>query len=270
MLYFEEFDDSEDLDDIPTGSEPVEEDGDDFDDFDGDDDEEFDVDMDDLNATLSQLGADDLDFGDDDLDDDEDDGFDADVLDAISDDDNKSMEDKVDTTPEEELTPEEKKQAADDIAAAVPAMLIKTEMDATECVNFFSSDESNIALDEGLLTEEAIDYFMDEVRNYDPEMLATEATYGNKTIVRFSKQALLARIRGICVVKCARAHRDPDMPKYARACKQRRFFKARMKKKYGREADKQARLIIRRMKQSKSPAIKKLSDKVSAPAENHK
>ena len=216
MLYFEEFDDSDELEEIPTGSEPVEDD------------------------------------------------FDGDVMDAISDDDNKSMEDRVDTTPEEELTPDEKKQAADDIAAAVPAML------ATESVNFFSSNESNIALDEGLLTEEALDYFMDEVRNYDPEILATEATYGNKTIVRFSKQALLARIRGICVVKCARAHRDPDMPKYAKACKQRRFFKARMKKKYGREADKQARLIIRRMQQSKSPAIKKLSDKVSAGADNHK
>lgn len=267
MLYFEEFDDSDDLEEIPTGSEPIE---DDFDDFDGDDDEEFEVDMDDLNTTLSQLGDDDLDFDDGDDFDDEDDDFDADVMDAISDDDNKSMEDRVDTTPEEELTPDEKKQAADDIAAAVPAMLIKTEMDATESVNFFSGNESNIALDEGLLTEEALDYFMDEVRNYDPEILATEATYGNKTIVRFSKQALLARIRGICVVKCARAHRDPDMPKYAKACKQRRFFKARMKKKYGREADKQARLIIRRMQQSKSPAIKKLSDKVSAPADNHK
>ena len=155
MLYFEEFDDSDELEEIPTGSEPIEED---FDDFDGDDDEEFEVDMDDLNTTLSQLGDDDLDFGDEDDFDDEDDDFDADVMDAISDDDNKSMEDRVDTTPEEELTPDEKKQAADDIAAAVPAMLIKTEMDATESVNFFSSNESNIALD--------------EVRNYDPEILA--------------------------------------------------------------------------------------------------
>lgn len=110
MLYFEEFDDSDELEEIPTGSEPVEDD------------------------------------------------FDADVMDAISDDNNKSMEDRVDTTPEEELTPDEKKQAADDIAAAVPAMLIKTEMDATESVNFFSGNESNIALD--------------EVRNYDPEILA--------------------------------------------------------------------------------------------------
>lgn len=268
MLYFEEFDDSDDLEEIPAGSEPID---DDFDDFDMDDDEEFEVDMDDLNTTLGQLGDDDLDFDDDDDDfDDEDDDFDADVMDVVSDDGDKSMEDRVDTTPEEELTPDEKKQAADDIAAAVPAMLIKSEMDATESVNFFSGYESNIALDEGLLTEEALDYFMDEVRNYDPEILATEATYGNKTIVRFSKQALLARIKGICVVKCARAHRDPDMIKYAKACKQRRFFKARMKKKYGHEADKQARLIIRRMKQSKSPAIKKLSDKVSAPADNHK
>ena len=108
MLYFEEFDDSDELEEIPTGSEPVEDD------------------------------------------------FDGDVMDAISDDDNKSMEDRVDTTPEEELTPDEKKQAADDIAAAVPAMLIKTEMDATESVNFFSSNESNIALDEGLLTDEII------------------------------------------------------------------------------------------------------------------
>ena len=149
MLYFEEFDDSDELEEIPTGSEPIEED---FDDFDGDDDEEFEVDMDDLNTTLSQLGDDDLDFGDEDDFDDEDDDFDADVMDAISDDDNKSMEDRVDTTPEEELTPDEKKQAADDIAAAVPAML------ATESVNFFSGNESNIALD--------------EVRNYDPEILA--------------------------------------------------------------------------------------------------
>ena len=149
MLYFEEFDDSDELEEIPTGSEPIEED---IDDIDGDDDEEFEVDMDDLNTTLSQLGDDDLDFGDEDDFDDEDDDFDADVMDAISDDDNKSMEDRVDTTPEEELTPDEKKQAADDIAAAVPAML------ATESVNFFSGNESNIALD--------------EVRNYDPEILA--------------------------------------------------------------------------------------------------
>ena len=68
-------------------------------------------------------------------------GFNDDVMDAISDDDNKSMEDRVDTTPEEELTPDEKKQAADDIAPAKN-------------------------------TEEALDYFMDEVRNYDPEILA--------------------------------------------------------------------------------------------------
>ena len=56
MLYFEEFDDSDELEEIPTGSEPVE---DDFDDFDGDEDEEFEVGMDDLNTTLSQLGDDD-------------------------------------------------------------------------------------------------------------------------------------------------------------------------------------------------------------------
>lgn len=268
MSYFEEYDDSQDLENDDPISTPVEEDEED--DFDYDDGE-FEVDLDDLNSTLSQLGEDDLDFGDDeDFDDDEDDGFDSDVLDAISDDDNSSMEDKVDVTPEEELTPDEKKQAADDIAAAVPAMLIKTEMDANESVVFFSGEESDIALNEGLLTEEAIEFFMNEVRNYDPEVTTEAATYGNKTIVRFSKQALLARIRGICIVKCARAHRDPDIPKYAKACKQRRFFKARMKKKYGREADKQAKLIIRRMKQSKSPAIKKLSDKVSTPAEPKK
>lgn len=274
MNYFEEYDDDSELadEDMYDDTEPIEKDGEEDeydDDFDDDDDEEYEVDMDDFD--LGQLGDDDLDFSDDeeyeDEDEDDDDGLDSDVLDAISDDDNSSMEDKVAddaTTPEEELTPDEKREAADQIATAVPAMLIKTEMDANESVDFFSGDECSIALDEGLLTEEVIDFFMDEVRNYDPDAVTTEATtYGNKTIVRFSKQALIARIRGICVVKCARAHRDPDIPKYAKACKQRRFLKARMKKKYGHEADKQARLIIRRMKQSKSPAIKKLSDKVS-------
>lgn len=271
--FFEEFDES-DLDEFDNASDITEEeeDEDEFD-LDDDDDEEFEVDLDDLTDTLSQLSDDDIDFDDDDDfgdDDNEDDGFDSDVLDAISDDDNKTMEDKVDVTPEEELTPDEKKQAADDIAAAVPAMLIKTEMDANESVNFFSGEESEIALNEGLLTEAALDYFMDEVRNIDADTITEATTYGNKTIVRFSKQALLARIRGICIVKCARAHRDPDIPKYAKVCKQRRFYKARMKRKYSREADKQARLIIRRMKQSKSPAIKKLSDKVSGNGEEKK
>lgn len=268
MIFFEEYDsDLDDTEDMPIESDQYEEEEETDDDFEYGDDEEFEVDLDDLNDTLSQLGDDDLDFGDeDDFDDeDEDDGFDSDVLDAISDDDNRSMEDKVDAIPEEELTPDEKKQAADDIAAAVPAMLIKTEMDATEAVNFFSGYDSEVALDEGLLTQEAVEFFMDEIRNMDEDVTTEASAYpaGNKTIVRFSKQALLARIKGICIVKCARAHRDPDIPKYAKACKQRRFFKARMKNKYGREADKQARLIIRRMRQSKSPAIKKLSDKVS-------
>lgn len=274
--FFEEYDDS-DLDDIAaSASDDVDEDA--TDEFDDDDEEEFDVDLDDLNDTLNQLGDDDFDFDSDEGDDfddefgddEEDQGLDSDVTNELDDDDDEGMEDAVKGVPEVELSPDEKQQASDEISSAVPAMLIKTEMDTAESVNFFSGDEVEIALDEGLLSEAAVDYFMDIIRNVDPDLVTETTQYGSKTIVRFSKQALLARIKGICVVKCARAHHDPDVPKYRKICMQRKFYRARMKKKYNREAEKQARIIVRRMQQSKSPAIKKLSEKVSNSGETKK
>ena len=220
------------------------------------------IDTEDLAGALGAVaGGDDLGIDDDlDINDDEMDDIDLDDSDIDFDDD---LSDLADDIGEEQLTADEKKAASDMIATSVPSLLIKSEMDVEESVEFYSGIEASIAVNEGFLSPEYLDKVLLEMANESDEVMQEGFLGGNKTIVRFSKQALIARIKGICILKIARAHNDRDAVIYTKLNRQRKIYKARLKKKYDAEANRQTRLVIARMRKSKSPAIKKLSDKVT-------
>lgn len=225
--------------------EDDDEDEDDLDD-DGEDDEDGDVDDDDL----------------DDI---------ADDLENLSDDDLASLahnlKDAADAgvdsdEPEVSLTPDEEMHADDLMQVAGTAALIRGEMNAEERASLLeSAGDCRVAMAEGFLNDAMLMDLRESTEESDFGDAFTEAKMYNKTTVRMSKNARLNQLFEIAVTTCARAHNDPDYAKYKKACKIKKFYRAKMRVRYRAEATKRMKVLFARLRQSKSPIIKGLAKK---------
>lgn len=236
---------------------------------------------DDMGTVKERLQLEDSDDDDDDdieNDDDEDDEVDDDDLEDIADDiENMSdddlasfasgLKDAADAgvdgdEPEVSLTPDEEMHADDLMQVAGTAALIRGEMNAEERTALLESvSDCRVGLAEGFLNDAMLADIKESTEDSDLGDAFTEAKIFNKTTVRMSKSARLNQLFEIAVTTCARAHNDPDYAKYKKACKIKKFYRAKMRIRYRAEATKRMKVLFARLRQSKSPIIKSLAKK---------
>lgn len=234
---------------------------------------------DDMGDVKERLQLEDSDDDDDDIEDDDDeDDVDDDDLDDIADDiENMSdddlasfasgLKDAADAgvdgdEPEVSLTPDEEMHADDLMQVAGTAALIRGEMNAEERAALLeSASDCRVALAEGFLNDAMLTDIKESTEASDLADAFTEAKIFNKTTVRMSKSARLNQLFEIAVTTCARAHNDPDYAKYKKACKIKKFYRAKMRVRYRAEATKRMKVLFARLRQSKSPIIKGLAKK---------
>ena len=234
---------------------------------------------DDMGDVKERLQLEDSDDDDDDIEDDDDeDDVDDDDLDDIADDiENMSdddlasfasgLKDAADAgvdgdEPEVSLTPDEEMHADDLMQVAGTAALIRGEMNAEERATLLESvSDCRVGLAEGFLNDAMLTDIKESTEASDLADAFTEAKIFNKTTVRMSKSARLNQLFEIAVTTCARAHNDPDYAKYKKACKIKKFYRAKMRIRYRAEATKRMKVLFARLRQSKSPIIKGLAKK---------
>ena len=226
-------------------------------------------DMGDVKERL-QLEDDDDDDEDDEVDDDDLEDI-ADDIETMSDDDLASfaseLKDAADAgvdgdEPEVSLTPDEEMHADDLMQVAGTAALIRGEMNAEERTSLLESvSDCRVGLAEGFLNDAMLADIKESTEDSDIGDAFTEAKIFNKTTVRMSKSARLNQLFEIAVTTCARAHNDPDYAKYKKACKIKKFYRAKMRIRYRAEATKRMKVLFARLRQSKSPIIKSLAKK---------
>lgn len=223
---------------------------------------EGDDDIDDAALDASDIGDDDADdIGDDDFDPDDLSDEELAKLDAelsgdavaaaagISDDDDDDGKHEVTLTPSEEL------QADDMMAVAATTMLVNDELNAEERAEFISSGEAMYAVREGFMTEADVNEIATEAG------LVTESKYTNKMIVRLNAEAKKKQLRALAVSISAAAHNDRD---YLKARKLRRMYKlirAKLDRKYDKEATKRMRIYFARLQKSRSGKLAAIAKK---------
>lgn len=209
---------------------------------DGDDGDDSILDPDDIDDVDGEL--DDFDISD--LSDDE--------LDELEDDINNSdIDDAAGDVEDVDLTPDEEREADNLMSLAATTELIRDELNATERAEFFSDvDQAQTAVLEGFLLDTDV-----------TAELMTEAKFFNKTRVQFSKEDRKRQLFSVAVNASARAHNDRDFIKLQKIQKIRRVLKARLAKKYRSEALTRVKVYMKRLKQSKSPVLSKIGEKIS-------
>lgn len=137
-----------------------------------------------------------------------------------------------------ELTPEEDREVDDLMNTVATPMLLadelKTESDYKE---FVESVDYDIAIAEGFYTE--------------------------RTIVKFDKTARLAQLYEVALASIARAKRDRDYRKLETVYAMERRLKAKLRKKYGPQAEKKAKEYLQRAKKSKSGVLSKVASRIT-------
>lgn len=135
------------------------------------------------------------------------------------------------------LSPEADQRVDDTISAVATPLLINTELTESDIDNFIESVDSDIAVNEGFLTE--------------------------KTIVKFDKNAKRAQLFEVAVAACAREHKDPLYKKLETVYKMERVIKAKLRKKYYSEAQRKVKEYLKRASKSKSNVIKRIAHKIT-------
>lgn len=268
---FEDADEFEDVDEDDTSDTLYSQGNDDTteysDDYEDDDDIDDTVDTDDdaVSAhTLSPAGDDtDNEVGSDDVDDivDDDDDFspsdmsDDELLAMDAELGGSAVNDDDDDEGEVHLTPDEEIKADDMMSVAATTMLVKDELNKEEKADFVVSS-GDIAINEGFMTQA-------DVRDLAIEsgVVTENKKFYNKNTVRMTKAARYKQLYALAVNVSAAAHNDPDYRKLKKVMALRKILRAKLERKYHAEATKRARIYMRRLSQSKSPALQKLAKK---------
>ena len=218
-----------------------------------DDDFEMDDDFgdDDYDSMSFEDGDDDLEDDLEDLDDelDSDENFDDADMDDI--DDADDIDDIDDDEPAEPLTGEADKKADNMMAVAATPMLIRDELTAEECADFFNSSEAEIAVSEGFLMESDIDDVFEEGVFANP----------NKPF-KMTKQARFKQLYELSLQIEARQHNDPKYKTLQKAYKIERTIKSDWRKKYHALAMKRAKKYLKKLMSSKSPILNSIGKKL--------
>jgi hypothetical protein len=135
------------------------------------------------------------------------------------------------------LTDEQSRNVDDTINAVATPILIQNELNEDEIKEFVESVDSDIAVNEGFLTE--------------------------KTIVKFDKHAKKAQLYEVAVAAVAREHKDPLFKKLETTYKIERTIKAKLRKKYNAEAQRKVKEYLARAKKSKSGILSRIAAKIT-------
>ena len=157
---------------------------------------------------------------------------------------------------EVKLTPDEEKKADDMMQLAATTMLVKDVLSDEEKREFVeNSEEINTVINEGFMTEADVEEIAESIG------LAFEATYGSKMIIKLDKQSKMKQLRAIALNVTAAAHNDPDYKKYKKLMKAKKFYRMKLERKYGNEANKRAKVYFTRLQKSGSKTMNKVSKK---------
>lgn len=233
---------SEDFDDYEESYDDIDQYDEDGDEDDGEDDswkgaeECGDDDFDDLDDDFGGLSDDDI----------------ANELDDVMDDDpDYPDDDEVDSENPEPLEGEEDDRANDLLAISATPMILKDELTAEEAADFYSTEDADIAISEGLLMESAIDE------------LYTESPFASPNQkFKMTKQARFNQLYELSVQIEGRMHNDPYYAKLQKAYKIERICKQNLRKKYHSFAIKRAKLYLKRLMHSKSSILNKVGKKI--------
>lgn len=209
---------------------------------------------------------------DDELDDGLNYGDDDDNLENLSDDELDALADSIISSevdelvgdvPEEELSPEEERDADDMMGVAATTAVVQSELNATEQAALLETmTDLQIAIDEGLLMESDVEALKMSLQPF------TEAAFSPKTKVKFSLNDKKAQLYSVALNVCARAHNDPDYRKLQKIYKARRVLRAKLEKKYHAEATKRMKVYIQRLRSSKSGILASIGKKLGAKENN--
>lgn len=202
-------------------------------------------------ANMSDDDEEDDDFDPDNLSDEELEELDADLSNTLFSDNDD--EENVSLSPEEEM------QADDMMGVAATTVLINKELNADEKQKFVeSSIDTQIAVNEGLLTEAEVQELREEIG------LALEGAnkYNRKMIIRLDKESKMKQLYAVAINVSANAHNDPDYRKYKKVLRAKKILKAKLRKKYHNEALKRMKVYYKRLTTSKSPVLSKLGQKI--------
>lgn len=144
------------------------------------------------------------------------------------------MGSEVDTTP---LTSDQSQRVDDTINAVATPILINGELNDDQIKEFVESMDSDIAVNEGFLTE--------------------------KTIIKFDKNAKRAQLYEVAVAAVAREKKDPLYKKLQTVYKMERIIKAKLRKKYHSQAQQKVKEYLARAKKSKSGILARIANKIT-------
>lgn len=136
-----------------------------------------------------------------------------------------------------ELTPEEDRKVDDTMNAVATPIMIQSELTDKEIEEFVESVDSDIAINEGLLTE--------------------------RTIVKFDKNARKNQLMAVAVLAVAREKKDPLYKKLNTIYKMERIIEAKLRKKYYSQATRKVQEYLKRARQSKSGILARAAAKLS-------
>lgn len=126
------------------------------------------------------------------------------------------------------------------------------------------SPENNILLAEAILSDALNSEELSALCEDSAQlaMLQDENLLSEKSIIKFDKAAKLKRAEAQACIIIAREKKDRDLNKLLRVWKMRKLLLDRLFKKYGNSAKQRAKLMVRNMSKSKSPAVKKAAERV--------
>ena len=133
------------------------------------------------------------------------------------------------------LSPEQDQHVDDVMTAVLTPMLLKESMTEEEFEEFVNSDDFDMLVNEGFMTE--------------------------RTIVKFDKNARKAQLKEVAVRACAMEHHDPLWKKLNLVYKLERTLKAKLRVKYNNQANRKVKEYLRRARKSKSGILAKIADK---------
>lgn len=161
-----------------------------------------------------------------------------------------------------EISETEEEEASRIIDLAATAIVLKDTIGVEAVKEFAESPEFEIACDEGFflegakqpLYESASLLFLESGESF------LESKFYQKNSVRLTKQSKLRQLFEICVQAIARAKNDAVMRKLERLQKLRLAYKAILRQRYKSQAMRQSKMYLQRLKQSKSPTLKKAAE----------
>ncbi len=251
QLYEEDVEDTTNNDDDPIGDPPIgtaDESSDDSEcggyGCESDDDDDFDA----LVSDIEDEEDIDVDTG---VEVDDDDDIDAEEIEVDIEDEDED-DDEDDSEEPKPLTGSDDTAADNMMAITATPLLLKDELTAKECAEFFESIQGEIAIEEGLILEaDATDLF-EEGYKFAP---------ANRKYM-MTKQARYNQLYELAVQIEARNHNDPQYKKLQKIYKIKRQLKANLNKKYGNLAKRRARIYLKRLMTSQSPVLKKIGNDI--------